>query len=212
MGNRRRRRNCVTDKKPDLRRKRADGVRTITDLKDRCRIDDITGCWNWTLAISDNGQVGSSRTPRTSLPAGVIGRVKKASISAPRVAWLLSGRYLADCDGVWRNCLNDACIAPAHLNAGTKSQEGAWMSASGHRKGDPRRAAINLRNATTAQAVSADVVRAIEVQLAAGERLRKVAAQFGLHVATICKISCGKHVRQRQGVRGSSVFNLGSAP
>lgn len=201
----------MTDTKPDPRRKRADGVRTITDLKDRCRVDDITGCWNWSLAISGNGQMDNSRTPRTSVPAGVIGPAARSSISAPRAAWMLSGRYLADCDGVWRNCLNEACIAPAHLNAGTKAQEGAWMSARGHRKGDPRRAAINLRNATTAQAVSAEVVRAIEVQLAAGEQLRKVAAQFGLHVATICKISCGKHVRQRLGVRGSSVFNLGAA-
>ena len=198
--------------KPDQRRKRADGVRSIDDLRDRCRIDDITGCWIWMLAISDNGKGGSSRTPRTSIPAGVLGNERKScSVSAPRAAWLLSGRPLRAGCGVWRTCGNDECVAPNHLKAGTKAEEGAWMSASGRRRGDPKRAAINLRNATAAQAVPLDTVNAIVVQLGAGVGQRKLATDFGLHVSTICKISRGTHVRQRQGVRGSSVFNLGGA-
>lgn len=32
---------------PPARRTRQDGIRTIEDLKLRCRIDDITGCWVW---------------------------------------------------------------------------------------------------------------------------------------------------------------------
>ena len=191
----------------DRRPKRTDGVRTIDDLIGRCRIDDH-GCWVWCLAISNNGKIGGSRTPRTSVPADVLGVAARCSVSAPRAAWLLSGRTLGSRDGVWRTCLNDSCIAPAHLKAGTKKQEGAWMTASGHRRGDPRRAAVNLRNSTMSNAVSADDVRAIADRLSAGILQRQVAAEFGLHVATICKISRGKHFRQRIGVKGSSVFNI----
>ena len=43
------------------------GVRTITDLQDRCIVDDITGCWLWRAARDSNG------TPSLQYPP--LGRV-----------------------------------------------------------------------------------------------------------------------------------------
>lgn len=191
----------------DTRRKRNDGVRTLADIKDRCRIDSITGCWRWALAMSDNGHHASKRTARLHVPPGVL-RPTKYSTSASRAAWLLSGRELRDDQVVWRTCCQDDCCAPEHLMAGTKAEEGAWMSASGHRRGHARIAAISRRNAAS-QAVSADVVRQVVERLDSGSLQREVAAEFGIHIATANKIAQGKHLHQRPGVRGSSVFNFG---
>lgn len=194
----------------DQRRKRADGVRKLADIKARCRIDGA--CWRWALAMSDNGKHASTRTARVHIPPGVL-RPTKYCTSAGRAAWLLSGKPLADGQVVWRTCCHDDCCAPAHLMAGTKAEEGAWMAANGHRRGDPRRAAVNMLNVARTQAVSAEIVASVAQQLAAGGVLqREVAAQWGLHLATVNKIARGKHLHQRGAVRGSSVFNLGGAP
>lgn len=194
----------------DTRNKRSDGVRTLQDLKDRCRIDAETGCWIWSLAISDNGKVGSSRTPRVSLPAGVIGP-KRTTSTAPRASWLLSGRKLGDKQVVWRTCLNDECCAPNHLKAGTKAEEGAWMTQSGHRRGKPERAAVNLRNVLK-MATPPEVVRRVEALFAAGTLQKDVQAVTGLRAETLRSIRLGRHVnstKRQRVVPQASVFALG---
>lgn len=189
----------------DPRKKRTDGVRTLADIKDRCRVDEITGCWIWALAMSDNGKHASTRTPRIHIPPGVL-RPEKYQTSASRAAWLLSGHELAADQVVWRTCCRDDCCNPQHEMAGTKAEEGAWMSASGHRRGKPWRAVVNHRN-FIGQAVSVDVVHQVVASLGAGKLQREAAAEFGIHIATINKIAQGKHLHQRQGVRGSSAFS-----
>lgn len=186
------------------------GVYCLEDVRQRCRIDPVTDCWIWSMAVSDGGRPYSSTTPRVSLPKGVLS-IEHRTVSVPRVSWLMSGRSLAPGHVVWRTCGCELCVNPAHLRAGTKADEGAWMRKSGRRQGDPRRTAVNTRNAADAQAVRPETVRAIKAHLDAGRLQRDVAADFGLHVATISKIARGLHVHQRGGgrqVRGASVFAM----
>lgn len=186
------------------------GVYCLDNIRERCRIDPITDCWVWSMAVSDGGRPRSALTPRVSVPKGVLS-IEHRTVSVPRVAWLMSGRPLAPGHVVWRTCGCELCVNPAHLQAGTKAEEGAWMRESGRRRGDPRRAAVNTRNAADAQAVRPEAVRAIKAQVDAGRLQRDVAADFELHVATISKIARGLHVHQRGGgrqVRGASVFAM----
>lgn len=186
------------------------GIYRLSDIRERCRIDPVTDCWVWSMAVSDGGRPYSSVTPRVSLPKGVLS-TEHRTVSVSRVSWLMSGRTLAPGQVVWRTCGCELCVNPAHLLAGTKAQEGAWLRESGRRQGDPRRRAVNTRNAADAQAVRPEAVRAIKAQLDAGRLQREVAADFGLHVATISKIARGLHVHQRGGgrqVRGASVFAM----
>lgn len=186
------------------------GVYRLSDIRDRCRIDPITDCWVWSMAVSNRGLTYSSKTPRVSLPKGVLS-VEHRTVSVPRVSWLMSGRKLAPGHVVWRTCGCELCVNPAHLRAGTKADEGAWMRESGHRRGSLLRTAVNTRNAAAAQAIRPETVRAIEQQLAAGRLQIEVSADFGIHKATISKITRGLHVHQRGGgcqVRGASVFAL----
>ena len=194
---------------PDVQRT-GPGVYNLEDIRERCRIDAITGCWSWAMAVSD-GSRSVSRTPRVSLPKGVISATHR-TVSVPRVAWLMAGHTLREGLVVWRTCCNDLCCNPAHLKAGTKRQEGAWMAANGHRKGDPRRVAVALRN-VAGQAVPMETVRAIEERLRSGELQRAVAEAVGIHEATVSKIARGLHYHQRNRglVRGASVFALAGA-
>lgn len=162
------------------------------------------------MAISDNGKIGSSRTPRVSMPTGVIGP-KRTTSTAPRASWLLSGKKLSDKQVVWRTCLNDECCAPNHLKAGTKAEEGAWMTLSGHRRGNPERAAVNLRNVLK-MATPPDVVRQVEALFAAGTLQKDVQAATGLRAETLRSIRLGCHVnssKRQQVVAQASVFALG---
>ena len=162
------------------------------------------------MAVSDGGRPYSSKTPRVSLPKGVLS-IEHRTVSVSRAAWLMSGRSLAPGHVVWRTCGCELCVNPAHLRSGTKAEEGAWMRASGRRQGDPRRTAVNTRNAAETQAIRQETVRAIEAHLASGRLQREVADDFGLHVATISKIARGLHVHQRGGgrqVRGASIFAM----
>lgn len=183
------------------------GVYCLEDIRQRCRIDGPGGCWEWAMAVSDGGRVSSSLTPRVSLPAGVLS-CKSRTVSVARVSWLMSGRPLSAGQVVWRTCCNELCVSPKHLKAGTKAQEGAWMAANGHRKGDIRRAAINLAITARTQAVPVEKVRAIEAHLADGMKHDEIHALTGVSWSTISKIANGRHLHQRRAVRGASVFNL----
>lgn len=182
------------------------GIYALEDIRQRCRIDDVTGCWIWGLACGTS-RASRTLTPRVSIPAGVLSSTHR-TVSVARLAWLMSGNTLGPGHVVWRCCGNDLCVRPRHLRAGTKSEEGAWMRASGHRRGDPHRAAVNLRNSAL-QMLSLETVREIETRLAAGELQADVAASMGVNKATVCKINRGKHRHQRTAgtVAVASVFS-----
>lgn len=185
------------------------GIYTLSDIKARCRVDDITGCWHWSMAMRHNGASNGSRslTPSVSVPTGVLG-MSRRTLSVARVVWLMQGKPLRQGWVVWRTCRADDCCAPAHQKAGPKAEEGAWMRASGHRRGSAHRLAIN-RRALAVQAISADVVQAVAEQIEAGRLHREIAADTGVHKSTISRIANGKHFHQRPAVlRGSSVFAL----
>ena len=183
------------------------GVYTLDDIAKRCAIDDDTGCWHWRMAISDGGKTGSSRTPRLSMPVGVMGNVNR-TMSVARVVWIMQGRPLRRGWVVWRTCRNDDCCAPEHLKAGTKANEGAWARADGRLRGDPTRAAINLRTLASTQAVPREIVEAIANRLAAGELGKALAAAYGINKATVSRIKKNNHLHQRAGVIGSSIFSF----
>lgn len=183
--------------------RKADGVYTLQDFKDRCVIDDLTQCWRWGLSAPI---VKGKATPRVHTPPGVIeGTLHRVTYTAPRYAVLLSGHALRSDQVVWRTCLDDLCCNPKHLKFGTRIEEGIWRRNNGHLRGDPRRKLANRRSVIT-QALPVAVVRNVEQMLESGVPRDVIAKQANICKQTICKISQGHHLHQRQKTTGFSVF------
>ncbi len=70
-------------------------IRTLEDLRGRCVIDDITGCWNW-------GGTYHGKLPTARVCAGVGGLQEKSrNMSAMRAAWILAGKDVAPRQNVY---------------------------------------------------------------------------------------------------------------
>lgn len=191
------------------------GVRTLEDIKQRCVIDDETGCWLWRGAMSSRGSRRNGvPTLRVWMPDGLPGSERPTLATAARAAWLLSGREIQAGHVVWRrNCACSECVNPEHGAASARSTMHSAIAASGRLRGDPVRAAINARNRTSLL-TPRDVVQQAEAMFAAGYLQRDVRAALGLAPRTAARIRRGLHPHSsahQHLVRGASVFTLGVA-
>lgn len=102
------------------------GIRTLEDLRDRCRVDESTGCWIWSGAMSKNA---SGKTPVTWYPP------LARTVTVIRAVWHLRGVEMSPREVGWVSCFQEGCCSPDHGRYGTRVQLGAAISANGHRKG-----------------------------------------------------------------------------
>lgn len=189
------------------RKTRSDGVRTLGDIRQRCTIDDITGCWIWRYAYDNHGT-----TTRVWLPDGagsVVG--PGGTTTAARAAWLLSGKPLPTGHIVMRACRDIRCCNPAHGRAGTRVDLGSLLRASGDLRGLPERAAVNARNRQRMM-IPRHVVERGEAMYAAGAMAKDVRAALGVSPRTAALIRDGLHAHSTGKpaalIRGASVFAL----
>lgn len=191
---------------PDAKRT-GRGIYCLNDLRDRCRIDSESGCWNWSMTALETAS--GSVVPRVSVPANVFHQPKLLHATGPRVSWLLSGRSIREGWIVWRACVNGLCLNPAHLKAGTHADEGAWQRANGHLRGDPRRAAVNRANGRSL-AIPAEKFAQVKSMLESGIVRSEIQKASGVSRGVVKRIAEGTHIHQRATlVRGASVFAQG---
>lgn len=158
------------------------GLRTIDDLRDRCRIDDITGCWHWAGARS--GGAPSTRVP---------GLGRNTSLGKA-IGYLLTGREPGR-GVVWHaTCETRGCCNPAHRRAGTRQTQ---MLAIGRTLTSLERARIarGCRRVLTAEAVG-DIRDS-------SEPLRVLAERHGCAISTAARVRRGERWRES----GFSVFS-----
>lgn len=178
------------------------GVRTLEELRDRCKIDEETGCWIYPSSLDSR-----TNTPRVYIAPGLIDE-KVHTLTARRAGWLLAGRPLDAKLYVYCAKLfcQAACCNPDHSAVGTRKQMGQRQSKQGRFSGDPTRSIINRGNYMK-QAVPPETVQRAKELVEQGAQYKVAAAQLGLHPQTVAKIAKGQHAQQR-AVRGSSIFNL----
>ena len=126
-----------------------------------------TGCWLWTGAIDTKGY-------------GKIGDGSRANhriLSAHRVSWLIAYGEIPAGRWVLHRCDTPLCVNPAHLFLGDAAANNQDCAAKG-------------RNGNGA--LSPSDVRAIRVRLAAGERQRVLAEEYGVSQTTISVIATGQ--------------------
>lgn len=200
------------------RRERADnperrGVRSLEDLRQRCVVEEDTGCWIWKGAMSRSLTRKIAPSPRVWVPdPEILG--EGVLMTAGRAAWLMSGRRLETDQVVWRCiCNRSECIVPEHGRAATRAEMHAGIAAAGLNRGNPDRAAINLRNSMR-MATPAATVREVEAAFAAGSNCKQVRAIFGIAQETTAAIRDGRHVhssRKPALVPMASVFAFAGA-
>jgi len=104
------------------------GIRSVEDLRQRCRIDEETGCWHWGLAIVQG-------VP--SVHFVVDGKRQKTK--GRRASLLIAGKKIPKGHVVFArpHCKSDDCVNPDHSRSGDRFAAGAAITESGIWKGLP---------------------------------------------------------------------------
>lgn len=158
-------------------------------LRDRCVIDEVTGCWLWSLYVT-----------RAGMPQG---RTAEGLYYAHRAAWeAVNGPVPEGLFVYHAKCEHNHCINPRHTAAGTRRDQMLAASRLGKISKGLRHVMActgdsNLR-------VPQEVVDQIRERCAAGESPVHVAREVGVHFSHAYRIVNGQ---ARRGKAGYSVFN-----
>lgn len=154
------------------------GILTIEDIRERCVIDEDTGCWIWRRAVT---QGSGGVTPVTHLPA--LRRV----VTVMRAVLHLQGVELSSAICAWSTCRVERCCAPAHILHGTKAEYGRAIKASGRYKGLTayRIGSRKHRKNHTPPEIRSAIMQSTETG-------RVVAVRLGVSESTVSRIRLGK--------------------
>ena len=171
-------------------KRKGSGVHTLDNLKDRCVIDDITGCWVWGACRDSNG------VPSVYLPA-----IKRVSSLGFAIGFLRTGAAPAP-GVVWHcTCETRQCANPEHRRAGTRSSQMLAAKIKHTPQTRARMIAAQRRGAKLSQA-DADAIRGSSLML------REIVERYKISEGYACEIRAGK-VRKPLAAPGSSVFGWG---
>lgn len=175
------------------------GINSVARIKERCRIDPITGCWHWALSLSDGLPHMHVHCPETGKVVKMKGR--RASLT------LRGGKLLPSGWVAFRapHCDSADCVNPDHCLAGPPSEYGKAMQELGLWRDKPNRIAANLQINRRRRKLTMEQAREIRASSLSTPALAKV---YGVTKTTVRDIQLGK--RYRDAARGASVFNLGA--
>ena len=106
------------------------GIRTLEDLRLRCRLDDVTGCWHWSLSCSNGWPKVHVTHPALPRP-GFMMRGRRAALLLARGRDLPPGHVAY----ARLSCTSADCVNPAHCQSGDRQAHGAYLTQSGKVKG-----------------------------------------------------------------------------
>ena len=156
------------------------GIRTLERLRERCFVDESTGCWHWRMAISQGA-------PRVQFSVDGRNRISRGPSAARRLAGKPVGAMS------WVVCGHADCVNPAHTRTGTRKEHGAHLRKTGAAK-TPAKAQHHSRRLTAAQIV--------EIR-SSSEAARVLAERFGVCGNVIWR---ARHGQTYKEVGAPSVF------
>jgi hypothetical protein len=172
------------------------GIRSIEDIRARCVMDDITGCWCWKGGLTGRKSENSTGIPsaRCSL-LSVDGEGKgKATSVCSILFFLMHGKPIPHGKAMRRTCETKLCVNPAHRKL---------SKCGGSTKNEHLRV---LRTTKTMRARSRFSEEAIEDVRSSTDTLHACAARHGMHPSYVSLIRRGA---ARRAVLAPSIFNLG---
>ena len=165
------------------------GVHTLQDLKLRCRVCDITGCWIWAHA-TEKGK------PRLSVSV----EEGRYIMSGRRAVLTLKARARPPSD-VWAValCSNRLCVAPHHTRAGTQQEAAQAASEMFDAYQTVASKSARYRAGKTRRRLTDEQVQEIR---SGKESLAQLAARFGMATRSLARIRNGETYK----TVGASVF------
>lgn len=141
----------------------------IEQIKDRCRIDEFTGCWLWTGAKS-------SGWPRIWAPDYTLHSGELRTQTGRRAVWhVKTGKPIPSGWRVFGTCQARNCVNPAHMICEPTAQQGQKVAASGKLKGNIRRITANRatgrKRSSLSPALIAEILESPETGLQLERRL-----------------------------------------
>ena len=174
------------------------GIRTVEDLRQRCRIDPDTGCWHWGLAIVQGYPKVHFVTPegkRVSM------RGRRAALYLRRGRDLPKGKMAFPAD----QCRAVDCVNPAHARFGDRLVHGEYLKRTGKAK-SPRKTAANKAIARAKRAKITSE-QAAEIRHSE-ESTYALARKYGIAQSAIWSIKKGRSWLDT--LPTASVFSLGA--
>lgn len=128
----------------------------LEKVRERCYIDEDTGCWLW------RGAVSQGKWPRVYAPDHSQEGSPLKTQTGRRAVWhLFTGKAIPNGWRVYGTCTEDACLNPQHMKCGPTSELGSFIAKSGEWKGVPARIKANRLIARTRAKVTPDMVSEI---------------------------------------------------
>lgn len=156
-------------------------MKTIEDIKARCVIDEITGCWHWKGAIAPDGQ---ARVWAFDFTKG-----RMAALTGKRAAWYAANRRpIPDGYRVYGTCSCPACVNPAHTDCGTTAEWGEHLSKSGIYKNKAQRRVIARKTGAQRSVLTAQTYHEVITSTRTG---RDEARRLGVSEQTVSKARSG---------------------
>jgi hypothetical protein len=174
------------------------GVQSVEDLRKRCRIDEVTGCWHWGLA-RDKSTGGAFVWVRTQ-------EGTKRKMRGRRAAVLLSsGKDLQPGHVAYPRlfCKSDDCCNPDHSRSGSRKQWGEYLTATGQAKSPAKTASNRAIVRSKLAKLSIEIAREIRLS---PESTYALARKYGVAQSCIWSIKQGKAWKEH--LPGSSIFAM----
>ena len=172
------------------------GINSIKRLMLRCKIDEVTECWNWSMSTYDSGlpivHVRFPWNPNT-----------KKKTTGKRAAFeLVSGKPVEKGWFVWSTCGNDLCCNPAHADHGSAKEYGEASKKYGWHKNSPAHMRANRELMRKRRKLTEQQAQEIRESNLPASYLSEV---YGLGKSGINEIKRGNRYKT-SGVVNSSVF------
>jgi len=164
------------------------GIHTIEDLKLRCVVDELTGCWHWKSGVTSAGM------PSFWFPP--IGRYTTAGVA---LCWFATGKEPRP-GKVWhRTCDSLDCCNPSHRKEGTRKSQ--MLNAA-----ITRTPLQKARIAMTHRSKSKLSEEAVQEIRESSEPLKVMAEKYSIDLSHAARI---RNMQARKPIGGASIFNLG---
>lgn len=167
-------------------------ILTISDLRERSRVDALTGCWHYLGSLSSDG------VPRIHTLDYELS--EKRVMSGPKAVWNIA-HCCAPHPGwlAFRRCVTADCVNPVHVDqAASRKDIGRHIRLSGLRKGKAvescRQNLVKARDAAGIVPTADHIVLAIRAA-AASITSRSMAREFGIAEQTVSRIRRGQSHR-----------------